>query len=214
MENPSNKVRLRRTTPQIKSLLMSAVGHLIANSGYHSLTEANIASQAKVGRQTIALYFGTSERLIEEYLQQDKAAGTFDKFLCDAEDPKQVDKLRFLLKFRLEAEYRGLLNKNHRYSSAGADNPKQKFDPEPDSMNAEKTDFLLLSAKHYFSNSAINYGSLNLMLQSSIKFLASKSELKDSIFHGIDTASYGGREQIIHTLKALIDLAFEQKNQK
>lgn len=214
MENPSNKVRLKRTTAQIKSLLINAVAQLIASSGYHSLSEANIIKQANVGKQSISLYFGTREKLVEEYLQQENSAGNFDEFLCDPNDPRQVEKLRFLLKYRLEAEYRHLLNKQLLQSVCNPGTSKHKFDPELEPMNPEKTDYLLLSAKHYLSNSAIDYASLTLMLESGIRFLAMKSELKDSIFCGIDTASHTGRERIIYTMKALIDLAFQQKNQK
>ena len=214
MENSSGKPRLKRTTEQIKLLLMEAVGEIIRTKGFKSLNASNITKQASVARHSIDKYFGTTENLVEQYLQTDDNSVNYSKLLCEPDDVKQVDRLRYVLKSALEKKYRRLLNNQVLHSACASEACETTFKSNMESSKSEEPNFTFVSAEYYFKNKAIDFISLRLILESSVKFLALKSELKDSDFCGVDTASFRGREQIVKTLMGIIDLAFDQKLQK
>lgn len=213
INNPPPVRQKRRTKEQTKLLLIEAVGEIIKTEGYRALSERKIARQAGVSQHQIYKYFETPEKLIEKYLQKENHSEKYEKFMLDPEDAKQVDRLRYLLKSSLEKEYRRLLDNQNLHSLYASEISGKKLRNNIVPENDE-SDFTFLSAEHFFRNKAIDFPSLRFILESGVKFLALKSELKNSKYCGIDMASLEGREQVMRALKGIIDLAFEQKPEK
>ena len=190
-----------------KRRLIHAIGTIIQTEGFTGLGTNKIAKQAGVHKKLIYRYFGSTDRLIEEYVIEK------DFWMLKSEQlgKQTVEEVR-----DLQASITGILE--NQFDFFFREKEMQQLIIWEISRKSELMKsisrsrehfgekFLILTDKH-FEGSGINFRALSAILSAGIYYLVMHADV--SPYCGIDIRESHDREELKRTLRQLIENAFK-----
>lgn len=189
-----------------KAKLIRAVGEILQKEGYSGLGLSKTAQLAQVSKGMIYKYFGSFDKLVEDYvLEKDywklsaKSIQGEAKAAVDLEARINSDLANQFDLFFKEAEMQQLIiaelsgNKVMRNVSIAREELAEKF---------------LKQTDRYFKDSTINFRALNALLSAGLYFLVLQEPEKSS--YGIDIQDPKDREEVKKVIRLIIQTAFQR----
>ena len=198
-----------RDKEKTKQKLLAAVGKILKTKGYSGLMVSKIAAVAGFDKKLIYEYFGSTDKLIDEYVKsQDywsrfelqKAADLSDggkemskvAIINQFDTPKKNKELQKIMIWEM-SESRPVLKKLlEQREIVGEELFKNITDP-------------------YFGDQSEDYRAISAILVAGAYHLNLFTGYNGSTFCGIDMKSEEGREKIKKAIKDIIDFAYEKK---
>ena len=207
-ENKSTKPRLKKTTEQIKLLLLEAVGEIIRNSGYSSLSETEIARQSGLGQHLIGEYFGTAEELVEEYFINQDYWIEYENGIMELKEAN-CDNLHDMVKAIFEYHYRFYDKHKEMQKLIVLELNKEAVPLMKDVFRArrelETTCFELTD--EYFRDSSLDFRIVGGVLMYWLDLLVLHPEFRSE--GSFDLLTREGREQIVQSILFIIGSIFK-----
>ena len=207
-ENTSTKPRLNKTTEQIKSLLLEAVGEIIRNSGYSGLSETEIARQAGLAPHLIGEYFETPEELVEAYFVNQDYWIEYENGILELKEANSGNLLN-MIRAIFEYHYR-FFDKHKEMQKLiilelNDEVPLMKnvfrAKRELDTSSFELTD-------EYFRGSSLNFRIIGGVLLHWVDLLLIHPEFKSN--GPFDPVTKEGRDEMVQSILVMIENAFEE----
>jgi len=189
-----------RDKGKTKQRLLDAVGKILKTKGYSGLMVSKIAAVAGCDKKLIYEYFGSTDKLIDEYLKSKDYWNTADEETANVD---QVDGNE-LLKSALLSQYNDLRNNKELQKlilwqlSENRTEIKKLFEQKEKSREA-------LFLKSYQKSE--EYRAIMAVLEAGIYHLSLYASANGSHFCGIDTKSDEGRKKIEKAVIDILDFA-------
>lgn len=199
-----------RDKEKTKQKLLAAVGKILRVKGYSGLKVSKIAAVAGFDKKLIYEYFGSTEKLIDEYIKSQDywSRVNQDNVEVDFSDGgKELSKLAILNQFEN-------LKKNKELQKIilwGLSENKpilKKIADEREEMGEEL--FKNIVDPH-FGEDATRYRAITALLISGVYYLNMYTGYNASTFCGIDLKTDEGRKEIEKAIVEIIDFAYEKK---
>ncbi|MEG0916267.1 MAG: TetR/AcrR family transcriptional regulator [Myroides sp.] len=204
----SGKLRDKERT---KVKMVQAVGKVLLKKGYTGLNASSIAKEAGIDKSLVWTYFGSLDKLVEEYIAQ----RDFWKY-------KAADSINNMLTFKdgIKAEYMSCLLQ-FQFQSLLDDEILQRIMLWGIS---EKKDFLrhisdereLIGEEVFkivdpqFKDSNIDIRGILAILVAGIYYLVLHGKTNRSLFCGIDLNTADGEDRIKESISQIISMAFKK----
>ncbi|MEG1265645.1 MAG: TetR/AcrR family transcriptional regulator [Myroides sp.] len=204
----SGKLRDKERT---KVKMIQAVGKVLLKKGYTGLNASSIAKEAGIDKSLVWTYFGSLDKLVEEYIAQ----RDFWKY-------KAADSINNMLTFKdgIKAEYMSCLLQ-FQFQSLLDDEILQRIMLWGIS---EKKDFLrhisdereLIGEEVFkivdpqFKDSNIDIRGILAILVAGIYYLVLHGKTNRSLFCGIDLNTADGEDRIKESISQIISMAFKK----
>jgi len=204
----SGKLRDKERT---KVKMIQAVGKVLLKKGYTGLNASSIAKEAGIDKSLVWTYFGSLDKLVEEYIAQ----RDFWKY-------KAADSINNMLTFKdgIKAEYMSCLLQ-FQFQSLLDDEILQRIMLWGIS---EKKDFLrhisdereLIGEEVFkivdpqFKDSNIDIRGILAILVAGIYYLVLHGKTNGSLFCGIDLNTADGEDRIKESISQIISMAFKK----
>ncbi|AZB28447.1 MULTISPECIES: TetR/AcrR family transcriptional regulator [Chryseobacterium] len=193
-----------RDKGKTKQRLLDAVGKILKTKGYSGLMVSKIAAVAGYDKKLIYEYFGSTDKLIDEYLKSKDYWNTADEETANVDMKVHGNEL---LKLALLSQYNDL-RKNKELQklilwqlSENRTEIKKLFEQKEKSREA------LFLKSHQKSE---EYRAIIAVLEAGIYHLSLCASTNGSHFCGIDTKSDDGRKKIEKAIINILDFAEEK----
>lgn len=199
-----------RDKEKTKLKLLAAVGKILRTKGYSGLKVSKIAAVAGFDKKLIYEYFGSTEKLIDEYIRsQDYWSRTGQEELhVDISDGgKELSKVAILNQFEQIKRNKELQKIILWGLSEGKPILKKVAD---DREEAGEQLFTNIVDPH-FKDKSTRYRAIAALLVSGAYYLNLYTAYNASVFCGIDLKSEDGRKEIEKAIIEIIDFAYEEK---
>lgn len=197
-----------RDKERTKQKLMAAVGKIIKTKGYSGLMVSKIAAVAGFDKKLIYEYFGSTEKLIDEYIKtQDYWSQMNKEFDIDLSDGgKEISKHVLLDQFESLRKNKELQKIIVWQLSESKPMLKKIIDQREEVGEAL---FSNITDKH-FGEKANNYRAIIALLISGIYHLNLFASHNGTKFCGIDVKSEEGRKEIENAIQDIIEMAYQK----
>ncbi|WP_295203745.1 TetR/AcrR family transcriptional regulator [uncultured Chryseobacterium sp.] len=201
-----------RDKEKTKQKLLAAVGKILRVKGYSGLKVSKIAAVAGFDKKLIYEYFGSTEKLIDEYIRSQDYWSRLDQ------QPIEIDMSdggQELSKMAVIAQY-DRLKKNKELQKIilwGLSESKpilKKIADEREEVGEE----LFTAIDPYFGEDATRYRAIAALLVSGAYYLNMYTGHNASKFCGIDLKTEAGRKEIEMAIEEIIDSAYEKRKNK
>ncbi|HVW99769.1 MAG TPA: TetR/AcrR family transcriptional regulator [Candidatus Babeliaceae bacterium] len=211
-KTPQGPVRNKERT---KQNLLRAVGKILAKEGYTGLTALKIASTAKVDRKLIYLYFGSLEKLIERYFDEnDFWEPSYNQYiaslLTSQKAPSEQDILA-ILKGQLNNT---MNNKAFQKSILWEISEKNKVTRKVSDKREELGRELFERTDKLFKGSKVDLRATVALQIAGIYYLSLHAEVNGSTFCGIDINQPKGKRRIEKALQQILRDTYAKVNIK
>jgi AcrR family transcriptional regulator len=197
-----------RDKERTKQKLMAAVGKIIKTKGYSGLMVSKIAAVAGFDKKLIYEYFGSTEKLIDEYIKtQDYWSQMSKEIDVDISDGgKELSKIALVDQFESLKKNKELQKIIVWQLSESKPILKKIIDQREEVGEALFTHITDL----HFGDKATNYRAIVALLISGIYHLNLFASHNGTKFCGIDVKSDEGRAEIEQAIKDVIDMAYSK----
>ncbi|SIS76421.1 transcriptional regulator, TetR family [Chryseobacterium piscicola] len=201
-----------RDKEKTKQKLLGAVGKILKTKGYSGLMVSKIAAVAGYDKKLIYEYFGSTDKLIDEYIKsQDywsNFSGENDVDLSDG--GKKLSKMAMLSQFEN-------LKKNKELQKIlvwelSESRPVLKKILEEREIIGEEL-FKNITDPH-FGDDSRSYRAMTALMIAGIYHLNLYTAHNGSTFCGIDLKSESGRKEIEAAIEEMVDYAYSKKETK
>ncbi|KQT35536.1 TetR family transcriptional regulator [Chryseobacterium sp. Leaf405] len=199
-----------RDKEKTKQKLLAAVGKILRTKGYSGLKVSKIAAVAGFDKKLIYEYFGSTEKLIDEYIRsQDywSRTGQEELHVDFSDGGKEMSKVAILNQFEQIRRNKELQKIILWGLSEGKPILKKVAD---DREEAGELLFKNIVDPH-FKDKSTRYRAIAALLVSGAYYLNLYTAYNASVFCGIDLKSEDGRKEIEKAITEIIDFAYEEK---
>ena len=198
-----------RDKEKTKQKLLNAVGKILKTKGYSGLMVSKIAAVAGFDKKLIYEYFGSTEKLIDEYIKsQDYWSKIDQKMDVDLSDGgKEMSKLALLNQFeglKKNKELQKIIVWELSESKPILKKLVDKREEVGEELFKNVTD-------PHFGDKSDEYRAITAILVSGIYHLNLYTGHNGTTFCGIDLKSDEGRKKIEKAIVDIIDYAYEKK---
>lgn len=195
-----------RKKERTKQKLLNAVGIILKTKGYLGLRVTKIALEAGCDKKLIYEYFGSTDKLIDEYLKSKYHSAFFEQKVIDKDvyDDKEILKIGFI------NNYEDLKNNNELQKlllwKLAEKRPilKSIFDKKEELQQ----DFYKRFSDKTFQNSK----AILVLLEAGLSHLALCAARTNTTFSGIDLKSDVGGEQIQTAIADIIEFVYQNND--
>lgn len=199
-----------RDKEKTKQKLLAAVGKILRTKGYSGLKVSKIAAVAGFDKKLIYEYFGSTEKLIDEYIRSQDywSRMSQDNIQVDISDGgKELSKVAILNQFEH-------IKKNKELQKIilwGLSENKPILKKVAD--DREETGEMLFKnvVDPHFGDQSTRYRAIAALLVSGAYYLNLYTAYNANLFCGIDLKSEEGRKEIEKAIVEIIDFAYESK---
>lgn len=199
-----------RDKEKTKQKLLGAVGKILRTKGYAGLKVSKIAAVAGFDKKLIYEYFGSTEKLIDEYI---RTQDYWSKMNQDNIEVDISDGGRELSKMAILNQYEQI-KKNKELQKIilwGLSESKPILKKIADERE-EMGELLFKNiVDPYFQEKSTRYRAIAAVLVSGAYYLNLYTAHNASTFCGIDLKSEEGRKEIEKAITEIIDYAYDQK---
>lgn len=197
-----------RDKERTKQKLMAAVGKIIKTKGYSGLMVSKIAAVAGFDKKLIYEYFGSTEKLIDEYIKTQDYWSQMNKEIdIDLSDGgKEISKHVLLDQFESLRKNKELQKIIVWQLSESKPMLKKIIDQREEVGEAL---FSNITDKH-FGEKANNYRAIIALLISGIYHLNLFASHNGTKFCGIDVKSEEGRKEIENAIQDIVEMAYQK----
>ncbi|MFN4363700.1 TetR/AcrR family transcriptional regulator [Chryseobacterium hispalense] len=199
-----------RDKEKTKQKLLGAVGKILRTKGYSGLKVSKIAAVAGFDKKLIYEYFGSTEKLIDEYI---RSQDYWSEMNQDNIEVDISDGGRELSKMAILNQYEHI-KKNKELQKIilwGLSESK----PILKKIADEREDMGEMLFKNivdpYFMEKSTRYRAIAALLVSGAYYLNLYTAHNASVFCGIDLKSEEGRKEIEKAITEIIDFAYDEK---
>jgi len=198
-----------RDKEKTKQKLLNAVGKILKTKGYSGLMVSKIAAVAGFDKKLIYEYFGSTEKLIDEYIKsQDYWSKIDQKMDVDLSDGgKEMSKLALLNQFeglKKNKELQKIIVWELSESKPILKKLVDKREEVGEELFKNVTD-------PHFGDKSDEYRAITAILVSGIYHLNLYTGHNGTTFCGIDLKSDEGRKKIEKAIVDIIDYAYDKK---
>ncbi|MEC3876370.1 TetR/AcrR family transcriptional regulator [Chryseobacterium salviniae] len=199
-----------RDKEKTKQKLLGAVGKILRTKGYAGLKVSKIAAVAGFDKKLIYEYFGSTEKLIDEYIRTQDYWGKMnqDNIEVDISDGgRELSKMAILNQYE-QIKKNKELQKIILWGLSESKPILKKIADEREEMGE-----LLFKniVDPYFQEKSTRYRAIAAVLVSGAYYLNLYTAHNASTFCGIDLKSEEGRKEIEKAITEIIDYAYDQK---
>lgn len=199
-----------RDKEKTKQKLLAAVGKILRTKGYSGLKVSKIAAVAGFDKKLIYEYFGSTEKLIDEYIRsQDYWSRTGQEELhVDLSDGgKEMSKVAILNQFEQIKRNKEL----QKIILWGLSESKPILKKVADDREEAGEQLFTHIVDPHFKDKSTRYRAIAALLVSGAYYLNLYTAYNASVFCGIDLKSEDGRKEIEKAIIEIIDFAYEEK---
>lgn len=206
-QEPKSEHRSRYNTEQ---RLIQSVGEIIKKEGYTKLNIQNIAKQAGVDRKLIYTYFGSLDQLVEEYFKTRDYWTSLSRKIAEvlqANDNKIDENLTYNI---IENQYFFFKENIEMQNMIAWELSETKPLLRGMADYKEKiTGSIFELADPIFNKTNINIRAVNAILVAAVYYLNIHARVKGSTFCQIDINTEEGEQELLKTIKQLLDWTYE-----
>lgn len=199
-----------RDKEKTKQKLLGAVGKILRTKGYSGLKVSKIAAVAGFDKKLIYEYFGSTEKLIDEYI---RTQNYWSKMNQDNIEVDISDGGRELSKMAILNQYEHI-KKNKELQKIilwGLSESKPILKKIADEREEMGEMLFKNIVDPYFQEKSTRYRAIAAVLVSGAYYLNLYTAHNASMFCGIDLKSEEGRKEIEKAITEIIDFAYDQK---
>ncbi|AZA57636.1 TetR/AcrR family transcriptional regulator [Chryseobacterium shandongense] len=199
-----------RDKEKTKQKLLGAVGKILRTKGYSGLKVSKIAAVAGFDKKLIYEYFGSTEKLIDEYI---RTQDYWSKMNQDNIEVDISDGGRELSKMAILNQYEHI-KKNKELQKIilwGLSESKPILKKIADEREEMGEMLFKNIVDPYFQEKSTRYRAIAAVLVSGAYYLNLYTAHNASMFCGIDLKSEEGRKEIEKAITEIIDFAYDQK---
>ncbi|SMP32818.1 TetR/AcrR family transcriptional regulator [Chryseobacterium profundimaris] len=199
-----------RDKEKTKQKLLGAVGKILRTKGYSGLKVSKIAAVAGFDKKLIYEYFGSTEKLIDEYI---RTQDYWSKMNQDNIEVDISDGGRELSKMAILNQYEHI-KKNKELQKIilwGLSESKPILKKIADEREEMGEMLFKNIVDPYFQDKSTRYRAIAAVLVSGAYYLNLYTAHNASMFCGIDLKSEEGRKEIEKAITEIIDYAYDQK---
>ncbi len=199
-----------RDKEKTKQKLLGAVGKILRTKGYSGLKVSKIAAVAGFDKKLIYEYFGSTEKLIDEYI---RTQDYWSKMNQDNIEVDISDGGRELSKMAILNQYEHI-KKNKELQKIilwGLSESKPILKKIADEREEMGEMLFKNIVDPYFQEKSTRYRAIAAVLESGAYYLNLYTAHNASMFCGIDLKSEEGRKEIEKAITEIIDFAYDQK---
>lgn len=199
-----------RDKEKTKQKLLGAVGKILRTKGYSGLKVSKIAAVAGFDKKLIYEYFGSTEKLIDEYI---RTQDYWSKMNQDNIEVDISDGGRELSKMAILNQYEHI-KKNKELQKIilwGLSESKPILKKIADEREEMGEMLFKNIVDPYFQEKSTRYRAIAAVLMSGAYYLNLYTAHNASMFCGIDLKSEEGRKEIEKAITEIIDFAYDQK---
>lgn len=199
-----------RDKEKTKQKLLGAVGKILRTKGYSGLKVSKIAAVAGFDKKLIYEYFGSTEKLIDEYI---RTQDYWSKMNQDNIEVDISDGGRELSKMAILNQYEHI-KKNKELQKIilwGLSESKPILKKIADEREEMGEMLFKNIVDPYFQEKSTRYRAIAAVLLSGAYYLNLYTAHNASMFCGIDLKSEEGRKEIEKAITEIIDFAYDQK---
>lgn len=199
-----------RDKEKTKQKLLNAVGKILKTKGYSGLMVSKIAAVAGFDKKLIYEYFGSTDKLIDEYIRsQDYWSRVDEKELnVDLSDGgKEMSKIALLNQYESLRKNKELQKIIVWELSENRPILKKLFEQREE---VGESLFTSITDPH-FGEKSDEYRAITALLVAGIYHLNLYTAHNGTTFCGIDTKSEDGRKKIEKAIVDIIDFAYQKK---
>lgn len=199
-----------RDKEKTKQKLLGAVGKILRTKGYSGLKVSKIAAVAGFDKKLIYEYFGSTEKLIDEYI---RTQDYWSKMNQDNIEVDISDGGRELSKMAILNQYEHI-KKNKELQKIilwGLSESKPILKKITDEREEMGEMLFKNIVDPYFQEKSTRYRAIAAVLVSGAYYLNLYTAHNASMFCGIDLKSEEGRKEIEKAITEIIDFAYDQK---
>ncbi|MFL9832854.1 TetR/AcrR family transcriptional regulator [Chryseobacterium terrae] len=198
-----------RDKEKTKQKLLNAVGKILKTKGYSGLMVSKIAAVAGFDKKLIYEYFGSTDKLIDEYIKSQDYWSRFelgaDVDLSDG--GKEMSKLAILNQFENLKKNKELQKILVWEMSESRPILKKLFD-QREEVGEEL--FKNITDPH-FGEKSVNFRAIAALLVAGSYHLNMFTAHNATTFCGIDMKSEEGRQEVKNAIEDIIDFAYNKK---
>ncbi|WP_294204787.1 TetR/AcrR family transcriptional regulator [uncultured Chryseobacterium sp.] len=202
-----------RDKEKTKQKLLAAVGKILRVKGYSGLKVSKIAAVAGFDKKLIYEYFGSTEKLIDEYIRSQDYWSRLDKEPIDVD---MSDGGQELSKMAILSQYDSL-KKNKELQKIilwGLSESKPFLKKIADQREEIGEELFTNIVDPHFKEDASRYRAITALVISGVYYLNMFTGHNTSTFCGINVKSEEGRKEIEMAIEEIIDSAYEKRRNK
>jgi AcrR family transcriptional regulator len=199
-----------RDKEKTKQKLLAAVGKILRTKGYSGLKVSKIAAVAGFDKKLIYEYFGSTEKLIDEYIRtQDywSRANQESLHVDIADGGRELSKVAILSQFE-QIKRNKELQKIILWGLSESKPILKKVADDREEMGEQLFTHIV---DPHFKDKSVRYRAIAALLVSGAYYLNLYTAHNASVFCGIDLKSDEGRKEIEKAIIEIIDFAYEEK---
>lgn len=202
-----------RDKEKTKQKLLAAVGKILRVKGYSGLKVSKIAAVAGFDKKLIYEYFGSTEKLIDEYIRSQDYWSRLDQEPIDVD---MSDGGKELSKIAILSQY-DRLKKNKELQKIilwGLSESKPFLKKIADEREEIGEELFTNIVDPHFKEDATRYRAITALVISGVYYLNMFTGHNTSTFCGINVKSEEGRKEIEMAIAEIIDSAYEKRRDK
>ncbi len=199
-----------RDKEKTKQKLLAAVGKILRTKGYSGLKVSKIAAVAGFDKKLIYEYFGSTEKLIDEYIRSQDYWSKMNEsgIEVDTSDGgKELSKIAILNQFEHVKRNKEL----QKIILWGLSESKPILKKVADDREEVGEMLFTNIIDPYFKEQSTRYRAIAALLVSGSYYLNLYTGHNASKFCGIDLKTEEGRKEIQNAIAEIIDFAYEEK---
>lgn len=197
------KRRPKRTSDQIKNELFKAITEIIREDGFPDLTVNNLSEKSAVSKDLIYRYYGSFEKLLEEYYNENDFWENFIRLI----DDKYGNYDDFFKGIFKELFYTLNENKNFQCVVRWELAVPNEFIKQKSREREESCLNFFEKNENQFTDSSIDMRALYALFVSGINYLVLHKDV--SAFCTIDLNTSNGKKRILNTIDQLVQMVFD-----
>lgn len=197
-----------RDKEKTKQKLLNAVGKILKTKGYSGLMVSKIAAVAGFDKKLIYEYFGSTDKLIDEYIRsQDywKKVGDKQESLDFSDGGKELSKSTIISQFQ-ELKKNKELQKIMLWGLSENRPVLKKIADEREEIGEQ----LFSNVDAFFGDKATEYRAIAAILVSGAYYMNMYSEYNARKICGIDLKTEEGRKEIEKAMADIVDFAYQK----
>ncbi|KFE97219.1 TetR/AcrR family transcriptional regulator [Chryseobacterium luteum] len=199
-----------RDKEKTKQKLLAAVGKILRVKGYSGLKVSKIAAVAGFDKKLIYEYFGSTDKLIDEYI---RSQDYWSKFSPNIEEEVQIGKGKETLTQGILMQFENL-KKNKELQKIilwELSESKPILRKLVDQREAVGADLFGNVTDPYFGEDAKKFRAIIALIVSGVYYLNLYPAYNASEFCGLDMKTDAGRSEIEKAIVDIIDFAYQMK---
>jgi len=203
-ETLPQKIKTKNREERKKEIL-AAVGRILTTKGYAALKVNDIASMAGLDKKLIYRYFGSTEKLLDEYVQ---SRDFWSNVTINEDTPAINDGGMYLVQLMMKAQFDTVFeNKEFQHVLLWRlSQQRSSLQKLVEQQEANGEQLFAQFIQPYFKENTRTFRAISAILISGLYYLNMSTAHNGSIFCGLDMASPEDRNEI----KKAIDLLVEQ----